>query len=88
MSLGIAEPVFASELLNYVLQYVPLAPVTIVEKSPMAIYTNIPANLVLDVVHAYMKSLSIVFFIGVPVGKQGLFTLLSTFVYLRIWMKN
>ncbi|KAF8146929.1 transporter [Mycena galopus ATCC 62051] len=39
IGLGIAEPVFASELSKYLLKYAPDAPASIVKESPTAIYT-------------------------------------------------
>ena len=69
IDLGIAEPVFASELSKYLAKYAPTAPVAIVEQSPTAIYTHLPAALIPGVVRAYTASLKIVFLVGVPVGE-------------------
>lgn len=69
VGLGVAEPVFASELGKNLVKYAPLAPASIVKQSPTAIYTNVLPDLIPGVVHAYMESLKIVFLIGVPVGK-------------------
>lgn len=80
VGLGITEPVFASELSKYLLQYAPLAPAAVVKQSPTAIYTDIPANLIPGVVLAYTESLRLVFLLGVPVGKQHLFTSLDAII--------
>jgi len=72
VGLGIAEPIFSSKLSKYLLEYAPTAPTTIIEESPTAIYSSIPADQIPGVVHAYTKSLTIVFLIGVPVAGLGL----------------
>jgi hypothetical protein len=69
VGLGVAEPVFASELSKYLRQYAPHAPATIVKESPTAIYTKIAADLIPGVVRSYTESLKIVFLVGVPVGE-------------------
>jgi len=76
LGLGVAEPVFASELSKYLLIYAPEAPAVIVEESPTAIYTELPASQIPGVVQAYAHSLRIVFVIGVPVAGLALFTAL------------
>ncbi|KAJ6622510.1 major facilitator superfamily domain-containing protein, partial [Mycena sp. CBHHK59/15] len=78
LGLGIAEPVFASELSKYLLRYAPEAPAIIVKESPTAIYTSLPAALIPGVVRAYTQSLRIVFVLGVPVA--GLALLSAMFI--------
>ncbi|KAE9406660.1 transporter [Gymnopus androsaceus JB14] len=73
LGLGVAEPVFASELSKYLLIYAPDAPAAIVEESPTAIYTELSASLIPGVVQAYSHALRIVFVIGVPVAGLALF---------------
>jgi hypothetical protein len=70
VGLGVAEPIFASELSKFLLKYAPNAPAAIVKQSPTAIYTDIPADQIPGVVLAYAESLKIVFLVGVPVGEQ------------------
>ncbi|KAJ7084682.1 hypothetical protein C8R44DRAFT_894122 [Mycena epipterygia] len=65
---GVAEPVFASQLSKYLRQYARDVPLFVVQQSPTSIYTALPAEMVLGVVHAYTASLKIVFLIGVPVA--------------------
>ncbi|KAJ6453837.1 ABC transporter [Mycena vitilis] len=72
LGLGVAEPVFASELTRYLRVYAPDAPLSIVRESPTAIYTALPAEMVPGVVKAYTASLKIVFLLGVPVAVLGL----------------
>ncbi|KAJ7474899.1 ABC transporter [Mycena latifolia] len=72
MGLSIAEPVFASELTRFLKRYAPTAPDTIVRNSPLAIYTDLPAELVPGVVRAFVETLRIVFVIGVPVAGLSL----------------
>jgi len=72
IGLGIAEPVFASELSKYLAKYAPNAPAAIVKQSPTAIYTHLPAAQIPGVVHSYTESLKIVFLVGVPVAGLGL----------------
>ena len=69
IGLGIAEPVFASELSKNLLKYAPNAPAKIVSESPVAIWTDIPADLIPGVVLAYCESLKVVFVVGVPIGQ-------------------
>ncbi|KAJ6534963.1 major facilitator superfamily domain-containing protein [Mycena capillaripes] len=72
LGLGIAEPVFASELTKFLLKYAPDAPAEIVRQSPTAIYTALPPDMIPGVVRAYTESLRIVFVLGVPVAGLGL----------------
>ncbi|KZP30292.1 MFS general substrate transporter [Athelia psychrophila] len=72
IGLGIAEPIFASELTKNLLKYAPLAPAAIVKESPIAIYTDIPAELIPGVVLAYCDSLRVVFVVGVPIAALAL----------------
>ncbi|KAF7983097.1 hypothetical protein HWV62_24031 [Athelia sp. TMB] len=76
IGLGIAEPVFAGELSRNLLKYAPNAPTAIVKESPVAIWTDIPADLIPGVVLAYCESLKIVFIVGVPIAALGLVTAL------------
>ncbi|KAJ6566269.1 transporter [Mycena capillaripes] len=73
LGLGIAEPVFASELSKYLLKYAPEAPAEIVKQSPTAIYTALPAAMIPGVVRSYTEALRIVFVLGVPVAGLALF---------------
>ncbi|KAF7352573.1 Major facilitator transporter-like protein [Mycena venus] len=78
LGLGVAEPVFASELGKYLLRFAPDAPAAIVRQSPTAIYTNLPAAMISGVVRAYTESLRVVFVLGVPIA--GLALLSSLFI--------
>ena len=69
IGLGIAEPIFASELSKYLVKYAPNAPAAIVKQSPTTIYTKLPAAQIPGVVRAYTASLKVVFLVGVPVGE-------------------
>jgi hypothetical protein len=68
LGLGIAEPVFATELAKFLLKYAPDAPAIIVKESPTAIYTKLPQEMIAGVVRAYTEALKIVFVLGVPVA--------------------
>ncbi|KAJ7174162.1 ABC transporter [Mycena crocata] len=72
LGLGVAEPVFASELSKYLLRFAPEAPAFIVKESPTAIYTDLPPDMIPGVVRAYTESLRIVFVLGVPVAGLAL----------------
>ncbi|KAF9066962.1 ABC transporter, partial [Rhodocollybia butyracea] len=78
LGLGVAEPVFASELSKYLLIYAPEAPAMIVKESPTAIYTELPGSMIPGVVQAYTLSLRIVFVVGVPVA--GLALIMAMFI--------
>ncbi|KAJ6577048.1 transporter [Mycena vulgaris] len=81
IGLGVAEPVFSSELSKYLLKYAPEAPAEIVKQSPTAIYTALPAAMIPGVVKSYSEALRIVFVLGVPVA--GL-ALISAFLIQNI----
>ncbi|KAJ7610298.1 ABC transporter [Mycena polygramma] len=68
IGLAVAEPVFASGLARYLLQYAPDAPAGVVEESPTAIHSALPAEMIPGVVHSYASALRIVFVLGVPVA--------------------
>ncbi|KAF7299909.1 Major facilitator superfamily protein [Mycena chlorophos] len=68
LGLGIAEPVFASELSRFLAKYAPDAPAAVVEDSPTAIYTALPEALIPGVVKSYTEALRIVFLLTVPIG--------------------
>ncbi|KAF7338058.1 Major facilitator transporter-like protein [Mycena venus] len=53
VGLGVAEPVFASELAKYLLKYAPEAPAQIVKESPTAIYTALSPEMIPGVVRSY-----------------------------------
>ncbi|KAJ7174046.1 ABC transporter, partial [Mycena crocata] len=72
LGLGVAEPVFASQLSKYLLRYAPEAPAAIVKESPTAIYTQLPAAMIPGVVRSYAEALKIVFVLGVPVAGLAL----------------
>ncbi|KAF8176416.1 transporter [Mycena galopus ATCC 62051] len=72
VGLGVAEPVFASELSKYLLKYAPDAPASIVKESPTAIYTALPQAMIAPVVRSYADALKIVFVLGVPVAGLAL----------------
>ncbi|KAJ7716965.1 ABC transporter [Mycena maculata] len=72
LGLGIAEPVFASELAKYLRRYAPDAPAAIVEESPTAIHSKIPAEMIPGVLRAYTDSLKVTFVLGVPIAALAL----------------
>ncbi|KAJ6508457.1 major facilitator superfamily domain-containing protein [Mycena sanguinolenta] len=72
VGLGAAEPVFSSQLAKYLLKYAPDAPAMIVEESPLAIYTALPAEMIPGVVRSYTEALRTVFILSVPVAGLGL----------------
>ncbi|KAF7326744.1 Major facilitator transporter-like protein [Mycena venus] len=78
IGVGVAEPVFASELSRYLLRYAPDAPAQVVKESPTAIYTALPAEMIPGVVRSYADALRIVFVLGVPVA--GLALLCAMFI--------
>ncbi|KAJ7119611.1 ABC transporter, partial [Mycena epipterygia] len=83
LGLGVAEPVFASELGKYLFRFTPQAPVAIVKESPTAIYMDLPPEMIPSIVRAYTQSLRIVFLLGVPVA--GLVLLAALFIQ-NIWI--
>ncbi|KAJ7675215.1 major facilitator superfamily domain-containing protein [Mycena rosella] len=76
LGLGVAEPVFSSELAKYLALYAPEAPAEIVKQSPTAIYTALPQAMIPGVVKSYAAALKIVFVLGVPVAGLALLSAL------------
>jgi hypothetical protein len=72
IGLGVAEPVFSSELTKLLAKYAPNAPAAIVRQSPTMIYSALPPAMIPGVVRAYTESLRVVFVLGVPVAILGL----------------
>ncbi|KAJ7168875.1 ABC transporter [Mycena filopes] len=72
LGLGVAEPVFASELSKYLQQFAPNAPASIVKESPTAIYSALPPDMIPGVVQSYTHALRLVFVLGVPVAGLAL----------------
>ncbi|KAF7314900.1 Major facilitator transporter-like protein [Mycena indigotica] len=72
IGLGVAEPVFATELGRFLARYAPNVPQQIVRQSPTAIHDALPKELISGVVKSYTESLRVVFVLGVPVAGLGL----------------
>jgi hypothetical protein len=85
LGLGIAEPVFASELAKYLARYAPDAPAQIVRESPTNIWSKLPEEMIPGVVRSYLEALRLVFVLGVPVA--GL-ALLSALFIKRVKIKK
>ncbi|KAJ7802277.1 ABC transporter [Mycena olivaceomarginata] len=85
LGLGIAEPVFASELAKYLARYAPDAPAQIVRESPTNIWSKLPEEMIPGVVRSYLEALRLVFVLGVPVA--GL-ALLSALFIKRLKIKK
>jgi len=68
IALGIAEPVFSSQLNKFLRIYAPNAPAQIVLNSPTAIWTSIDKALIPGVVQGYTRALRVVYILGVPAG--------------------
>ncbi|KAJ7339008.1 ABC transporter [Mycena albidolilacea] len=85
LGLGIAEPVFASELAKYLARYAPDAPAQIVRESPTDIWSKLPEEMIPGVVRSYLEALRLVFVLGVPVA--GL-ALLSALFIRRLKIKK
>ncbi|KAJ7430496.1 ABC transporter [Mycena galericulata] len=71
IGLGVAEPVFASELGKNLLRYAPEAPAAIVRQSPTAIYTALPAAMIPGVVQAYTQSEKILHYSYSGITRSG-----------------
>ncbi|KAJ6493161.1 ABC transporter [Mycena sanguinolenta] len=72
LGLGVAEPVFSSELTRHLLRYAPNASMTIVKDNPTAIHTALPAAMIPGVLKSYTQALRIVFVLGVPMSGVAL----------------
>ncbi|KAJ5158481.1 Major facilitator superfamily domain general substrate transporter [Penicillium coprophilum] len=73
IGLAIAETTFSSELVRNLRKYAPGAPFETILQSPLSIYSPaVPDVLVPNVVRAYVKSLSVVYIIGVPANVLSL----------------
>ncbi|SGY19517.1 BQ5605_C014g07668 [Microbotryum silenes-dioicae] len=72
IGLAVGQAAFSSRLSANLRQYAPTAPASVIERSPLAIYTAIEASIRPDVIKAYVKALDIVFILGVPFGVLAL----------------
>ncbi|SCV73983.1 BQ2448_6413 [Microbotryum intermedium] len=72
VGLAVAQAAFSSRLSANLRQYAPTAPASLIERSPLAIYTSIETSLRPAVIKAYVKALTIVFVLGVPFGVLAL----------------
>ncbi|KAJ5455266.1 Major facilitator superfamily domaingeneral substrate transporter [Penicillium sp. IBT 31633x] len=72
IGLAIAEATFSSELVRNLRKYAPQAPFEAIQESPLSIYSAVSDALVPNVVRAYVKTLSIVYIIGVPANAISL----------------
>ncbi|KDE04644.1 hypothetical protein, variant [Microbotryum lychnidis-dioicae p1A1 Lamole] len=61
IGLAVGQAAFSSRLSANLRQYAPTAPASVIERSPLAIYTAIEARIRPDVIKAYVKALDIVF---------------------------
>jgi len=68
IGLAAGEAAFSTQLSKNLAQFAPSAPAAIVKKSPTSIYSQLPADIIPSVVHAYVRSLRVVYIIGVPVA--------------------
>ncbi|KAE9395739.1 ABC transporter [Gymnopus androsaceus JB14] len=81
VGLGMAEPIFASQLSKHLKLYAPTAPASVVTQSPTAIYSTLSPFLIPGVVHSYTEALKAVFLVGVPVA---ILALLASFLVNNI----
>ncbi|RYP21060.1 hypothetical protein DL765_002467 [Monosporascus sp. GIB2] len=72
IGLAIADATFSSELVRNLRKYAPDAPFAAIQQSPLSMYSVVPDVLVPNVVRAYVKSLSVVYIIGVPANVLSL----------------
>lgn len=86
VGLAVAEAVFSSELTKNLATYAPTAPLSVIQQSPLSIYTLSPPALVVEVVKAYVKALDIVYILGVPIGAMsiGLALLIRVSLHLSL----
>ncbi|KAJ7041891.1 major facilitator superfamily domain-containing protein [Mycena alexandri] len=76
VGLGVAEPIFASELAKNLRKFAPDAPALIVEQTPTAIYSAIPKEMIPGVVLSYNDAIRTLFLAGVPIACMGLIAVL------------
>lgn len=72
IGLSTAQPVLATELTRFLAKYAPDAPAALVRNSPLAVYTELPAALVPQVIRAYVEAIRVVFVLGVPISGLAL----------------
>ncbi|KAJ7184645.1 ABC transporter [Mycena filopes] len=72
VGLGVAEPIFASQLARNLVKYAPSAPVALLEQNATAIYT-LPEDMIPGVVKAYTDAVRTLLFVaGIGVGAGGM----------------
>jgi hypothetical protein len=72
VGLAVGQAAFASELGKRIREQAPSAPFDIIRQSPLAIYTDLPKELIPAVVKGYVQALDVVFILGVPFAILGL----------------
>ncbi|KAK7445464.1 hypothetical protein VKT23_014883 [Stygiomarasmius scandens] len=72
IGLGIAEPVFSSQLDKFIPRYAANVNPSLIKESPTAIYGTVDSSLIPGVIRVYTESVRIVFVIGVPVAVLAL----------------
>ncbi|KAF5355236.1 hypothetical protein D9758_005990 [Tetrapyrgos nigripes] len=78
IGLGIAEPVFSSQLDKFIPRYAPNVPEAILKNAPTSIRAVLPPDQVLQAVKVYVQSLRIVYLVAVPVA--GVALIVSLFI--------
>lgn len=78
IGLAAGEAAFSTQLKQNLAKFAPNAPLEIVKQAPTNIYTSLNPSEIGPVVQAYVKSLDIVYIIGVPVA--GLALVFSFFI--------
>ncbi|GAA5838665.1 hypothetical protein JCM11251_003257 [Rhodosporidiobolus azoricus] len=73
IALAIGQAALSTQLTENFAKYAPTAPLAVIKESPLAIW-DLPADVIPGAVEAYVKSLKIVFILGVPFYALGIFS--------------
>jgi len=69
IGLGIAEPIFTSQLTKFIPRFAPNVNPEIIKETPTDIYTELDPSQLAGAIRVYVESLRVVYLIGVPVGE-------------------
>ncbi|KAK7445465.1 hypothetical protein VKT23_014884 [Stygiomarasmius scandens] len=78
IGLGIAEPIFTSQLTKFIPRFAPNVNPEIIKETPTDIYTELDPSQLAGAIRVYVESLRVVYLIGVPVA--GLALIFALFI--------
>jgi hypothetical protein len=81
IGLGVAEPVFTSQLNKFIPRFASNVPAVILKEAPTAIYVDLNPEQIASAIKVYVESLRIVYLVGVPIGEYLLINIPGSDMY-------